>query len=110
MFQKHQIETRDSIPQLRASYVSHLEDLQEQRNELKIIKKEAIKETTTPAHIMSLDKRIGDLSEEIKKVRHMIKLCDDCFIDSIRIAENDKLPDINPKFIKQQKTRSGMAR
>ena len=31
---KHQIESRDSIPQLRAYYVSHLEDLQEKRKEL----------------------------------------------------------------------------
>ncbi|MCR4775567.1 MAG: hypothetical protein K5869_04230, partial [Saccharofermentans sp.] len=61
-------------------------------------------------HLASLNERIGNITAQIKVVRHMIKLCDDCFADCDRIAENDKLPDINPKFAKQQKSRGGWAR
>ena len=106
---KHQVETRDSIPQLRASYVSYLEELLEKRNKLYAVKKVSKKDGNA-VHLASLDERIKDLSGQIKEVRHMIKLCDDCFIDSSRIAENDQLPDKNPAFVKQQKSRGGIAR
>lgn len=106
---KHQVESKDSIPQLRAYYVSHLEELQERRKELYSIKNLAKKDNNT-VHISSLNERIGELTDQIKEARHKIKLCDDCFVDCDRIAENDKLPDRNPKFAKQQKSRSGWAR
>ena len=106
---KHRIETKDSIPQLRTNYVSYLEELLEKRKELNSQKQLAKKENN-PAHIESLDERIGSLSAQIKDVRHMIKLCDDCFADCDKIAENDKLPDKNPKFLKQPKIRGGWAR
>ena len=106
---QHQVESKDSIPQLRANLVSYLVELQEERKELYPLRDQAKKEND-PVHIKYIKKRIGDLSEKIAKVRHQIKLCDSCLTDCDRIAENDKLPDMNPKFIKQQKSRGGRAR
>ena len=106
---QHQVESKDSIPQLRANLVSYLVELQEERKELYPLRDQAKKENDQ-VQLKYLKKRIGDLSEKIAKVRHQIKLCDSCLADCDRIAENDKLPDKNPKFIKEQKSRGGWAR
>ena len=74
------------------------------------IMKDLAKKDNNAVHLSSLNERIGELTDQIKEARHKIKLCDDCFVDCDRIAENDKLPDRNPKFAKQQKSRGGWAR
>ena len=87
---KHRVLAKQTIPEIRGSYQSKLDDLLAERKKMY----SHLRGTKKPEYAYQtshIKRMIKEASDEIRDVRHKLKLCDECFSDCERIVRNSSL-------------------
>ena len=87
---KHRVLAKQTIPEIRGSYQSKLDNLITERKKLYSY----LRGTKKPEYAYQtshIKRMIKEASDEIRDVRHKLKLCDECFSDCERIVRNISL-------------------
>ena len=105
----HEVYDKQPISEVKASYNSQLEALQEKKNELYSWLRHHEREGNL-TFVTGIKREIKDVSKEMAQIRHKLKICDDCYISTDEVLEHAEKLKQQLQLEKKQRSRGGRAR
>ena len=105
----HEVYDKRPISEVKATYNSQLEALQEKKNELYSWLRHHEREGNQ-TFVTGIKREIKDVSKEMAEIRHKLKICDDCYISTDEVLEHAEKLKQQLQLEKKQRNRGGRAR